>query len=90
MNDDEITLSEMLEDPIFHQLLASDHISISEFRNFIALEIDRHSETMAQREIDLERAHHAQLTPILPMRLEVVSSKVDELQLPSSWPASIV
>lgn len=87
MNDEEISLSEMLEDPIFHQLLASDHISITEFKSFIALEIDCHRKAMAQRQVDLEKAHIEHLA--LPKPSEAAPPKID-LHSASSRPGLVV
>lgn len=42
MGDEELTLSDMLSDPIFLQLLASDRISHDEFCQFFMMEADRH------------------------------------------------
>lgn len=42
MIENELTLSEMLDDPIFQQLLASDRISRVDFEDFILTEVVRH------------------------------------------------
>lgn len=48
MFEEEPTLSEMLEDPIFLQLLASDRITQVEFRRFWAVETARHERGVAE------------------------------------------
>lgn len=88
MNDDEITLSEMLEDPIFHQLLAADGIPIAEFKSFIALEVDRRSEASALRAQELERTHPVHIDPVVAVQLNV-PGKADVQHLQSLWPSFI-
>lgn len=55
MLEEEITLSEMLDDPIFHELLTADRISRDDFEGFITLAIARHFEQLAQVEIQAKR-----------------------------------
>ena len=48
MFEEEPTLSDMLSDPIFLQLLASDRITEVEFRRFWAVETARHKRGVAE------------------------------------------